>query len=140
MSRQDRIAEEVRTLARLDLQGLRAEWLKRYGAPPKLRSPRMLARILSWRLQAEHLGGLDSATRRTLTSSRVQPKAKMELQPGVRLVREWQGRRVEVQVIAQGVVYEGKTYGSLSEVARLVTGVRWNGPRFFGLRSDRSAA
>lgn len=140
MSREERLAEEVRALARLDLEGLRAEWRRRYDAPPKLRSAGLLARILSWRIQADQFGGIDPATRRVLINSKAPTRPKVEVQPGVRLIREWQGRRIEVQVVAQGVVYEGKTYASLSEVARLITGVRWNGPRFFGLRSQEGRA
>jgi len=55
---------------------------------------------------------------------------------GMRLAREWAGKRHEVVVIESGVVYEGVTYGSLSAVARHITGMNWNGPRFFGLRQE----
>jgi Protein of unknown function (DUF2924) len=57
-------------------------------------------------------------------------------QPGARLARDYAGRRHEVVVIEDGVVYDGNRYGSLSEVARIITGQRWNGPRFFGLRRE----
>lgn len=140
MSPDERITEEVRTLASLDLDGLRGEWRRRYGAPPKLKSPQLLARILAWRIQAEHFGGLEPAVRRVLTSGRLIGARKTVIQPGVRLVREWQGRRVEVEITEGGVVHEGHTYRSLSDAARAITGVRWNGPRFFGLRQEKDAA
>lgn len=58
------------------------------------------------------------------------------LTPGVRITREYRGRRCDVEVLADGFLYEGQAYDSLSEIAREITGVRWNGPRFFGLRKE----
>ena len=130
---QDRVEAEVARLAGLPLGGLREAWPARFGPVPKLRSPELLALMLSWRLQAEALGGLDAETRKLL--KRPPPKrAGPQLPPGARLVREWEGERHEVEVLDEGVSYRGDTYTSLSEVARTITGVRWNGPRFFGLR------
>jgi hypothetical protein len=57
------------------------------------------------------------------------------IKPGSVLVREWKGRSHRVMVQAEGFAYDGKTFGNLSEIAGLITGTRWNGPRFFGLRS-----
>lgn len=140
MSPAERITQEVRALAGLDLDGLREAWRRRYGAPPRLKSAPLLARILAWRIQAEHFGGLEPGLRRNLTSARLGGPRKTNLQPGVRLVREWQGRRVEVEITAEGVRHDGVTYRSLSEAARAITGVRWNGPRFFGLRQEKGAS
>lgn len=121
--------QEARRLETLDLAGLREVWRRRFGPPwPKHRSADLLRRLLAWRIQAEALGGLDRATRRTLLGS------GPVLSPGVRLTREWRGRLCDVEVIADGFLFEGKRYDSLSEVARQITGSRWNGPRFFGLR------
>jgi len=129
----DRVTAEVRALEALDLQGLRHEWKKRYGDPPKMRSRELLARLLAWRIQADAFGGLDAATIRMLTSDRpIAPKPLLE--PGARLSREWQGRRYEVEVVGHGFRYAGSDYRSLSHVAREITGTRWNGLRFFGLR------
>lgn len=129
----DTITEEVRALEALGLEGLRAEWRRRYGQPPLLRSPDLLRRNLAWRIQADAFGGLSEWSLRALRS-----KGPMHapIATGTRLAREWRGRRHEVEVAPTGVVYKGRTYASLSEVARLITGVRWNGPRFFGLRND----
>jgi hypothetical protein len=132
----DRITEEVRALEALDLHGLRDEWRKRYGQPPKMRSRELLARLLAWRILADAFGALDAATIRLLYSDRLPPP-KPRLDPGTRLAREWQGRRHEVDVLERGFRYAGQDYRSLSEVARIITGTRWNGLRFFGLREQR---
>jgi hypothetical protein len=131
---QDRLEAEVEALASLDLRGLREAWPLRFGLPPRLRSTDLLRRMLSWRLQAEALGGLDAETRRLLTRKAATRRGPL-LAPGTRVVREWQGERHEAEIVDEGVRYGGETYASLSEVARVITGVRWNGPRFFGLRA-----
>jgi len=128
-----RITAEVRALAALDLTGLRDEWRRRYGPPPRMRSKDLLARLLAWRIQAAAFGGLDAATIRLLNNEKSGPPP-IRLEPGTRLAREWQGRRHEVEVLERGFRYRAATYGSLSEVARAITGTRWNGLRFFGLR------
>lgn len=124
---------ELARLETLDLAGLRAEWERRHGEMPRLRSVDLLRRVLAWRCQAAALGDLDSATRRLLRQDRpVKPDG---LRPGKVLVREWLGVRYEVEVVDDGFVHDGKVWRSLSGVARHITGSRWNGPRFFGLRS-----
>jgi hypothetical protein len=127
-----RAADNVSELTAMTLAELRAEWQRRYGSPPRHRAADLLRRVLAWRIQADIHGGLDAPTRRMLEVE--QADVKISPMPGMRLVREWAGQRHEVVVIESGVVYEGCTYGSLSEVARRITGQRWNGPRFFGLR------
>lgn len=135
MKKTERITAEVRALEALDLHGLREEWRRRYGDPPKMRSRELLARLLAWRIQADAFGGLDAATIRLLKSDRLPPP-KPSLSPGIRLSREWQGRRHEVDVLEKGFRYGGADYRSLSEIARAITGTRWNGLRFFGLREQ----
>lgn len=127
-----RAAADVAALESMTLAELRAEWRRRYGPPPRHRAADLLRRVLAWRIQSDVHGGLDAPTRRMLEVE--QDQVKVSPTPGMRLAREWAGRRHEVVVIESGVVYEGCTYGSLSEVARHITGQRWNGPRFFGLR------
>lgn len=127
------VETEVERLAGLDLQGLREAWPERFGSPPRLRSPDLLRSRLAWRLQAETYGGLDPETRKLL-SKRTAPPRSPKLEPGARFVREWKGERHEAEITEEGVLYRGERYASLSEVARAITGVRWNGPRFFGLR------
>ena len=135
MKRAERITQEVRALEALDLHGLRDQWRKRYGEPPKMRSRELLARLLAWRIQAEAFGGLDATTIRLLKADRLPPP-KPELSPGSQLSREWQGRRHDVDVLEAGFRYAGADYRSLSEVARIITGTRGNGLRFFGLRES----
>jgi hypothetical protein len=133
MKKADRVTEEVRALEALDLHGLRDEWRKRYGEPPKMRSRELLARLLAWKIQSEAFGGLDAKTVRMITSESL-PSSRPTLSAGTRLDRDWQGQRYEVDVLENGFAYAGQTYRSLSEVARAITGTRWNGWRFFGLR------
>lgn len=124
----------------LSLEDLREIWRVRYGAPPALRSPELLQLMLAWRIQVESEQGLDRDIRLAL---RRPPAKRSGPQPvaGARLVREWQGRPHEVVVMSDGgFLYRGERFGSLSKVARRITGVRWNGPRFFGLRKDEVAA
>lgn len=127
-----KLARDVAALADMPLAGLRQEWGRRCGPVPRHRSAGLLRRVLAWRIQADVLGGLDAPTRRMLEKEaggiKVAPSA------GMRLAREWEGRRYEVVVLETGVLFEGRQFGSLSEVARHITGQRWNGPRFFGLR------
>ncbi|MGA0544123.1 DUF2924 domain-containing protein [Brevundimonas sp. VNH65] len=127
------------TLGDLGLEPLRAIWRDRFGAPPSIRSPEILALMLAWRLQAARDGGLDGELRRALrrASSAPSPTA---LTPGTRLVREWQGVRHEVVVEPDGRFrHQEELHRSLSQVARKITGSRWNGPRFFGLREGEGA-
>ncbi|HEY0958268.1 MAG TPA: DUF2924 domain-containing protein [Novosphingobium sp.] len=128
------LRDDIAALATMSLAGLREEWGRRYGAPPRHRSVDLLRRVLAWRMQADILGGFDAATRKLLEKEGggVLPAAVA----GTRLAREYGGRRHEVVVQDGAVVYEGRTFGSLSEVARHITGQRWNGPRFFGLRQE----
>ena len=130
----DKVSHEVAALVGMSLAELRLFWAERFGAPPTHRAPEMLRRVLAWRIQADAFGGLDAATIRVLNNERA-PLMVAE-QPGTRLARDYAGRRHEVVVIDDGVVYDGNRYGSLSEVARVITGQRWNGPRFFGLRRE----
>jgi hypothetical protein len=134
LKKAERITQEVRALAALDLAALRDSWRRHgYGEPPKMRSRELLARLLAWKIQADAFGGLDATTIRLLKSDGL-PAAKPLLQPGSRLARVWQGRRYEVQVLEHGFMLNSATYRSLSAVARVITGTRWNGLRFFGLR------
>ncbi|MEO6340996.1 MAG: DUF2924 domain-containing protein, partial [Caulobacteraceae bacterium] len=103
------------------------------GAPPKLRSVQFLQHMIAWRIQVEAFGGFDRKTRLALAASGTGPQ-RIKLEPGARLAREWKGIRHEVEVTREGFSHGGTIYNSLSEVAREITGSRWNGLRFFGLR------
>lgn len=131
VNRRQAKADTVQVTA-LSLSELREDWQTRFDAPPMHRAVDLLRRALAWRIQAEAYGGFDAATRRLL--SKDGTKLHTAPQPGMRLARDWAGRRHEVVVLDGRIIYEGQTFGSLSAVARHITGQRWNGPRFFGLR------
>lgn len=138
MSRDEKaVASEVERVGALDLAGLRQLWAKRYGKPPTLRSVSLLRLFLAWRIQAEAFGGLDRATRRQLQRKTNGEAEGLHLGIGARLTRTWQGRQIEVIVEAEGFRWDGRMFRSLSAVATAITGSRWNGPRFFGLRAER---
>jgi hypothetical protein len=97
--------------------------------------------MLAERIQSTQHGGMKQALRRRLeklstefTKGSVDPKVNKKLSPGTVLMRDWQGRRHSVMVTRDGFAHEGRTYRSLSEVARTITGTRWSGPAFFGLK------
>jgi len=133
------VAEEVRALARLDLEGLRAEWRRRYGPTPKARSPELVRLSLAWRIQADAFGGLDAVSRRRLRQARGAPARPDHLGVGARITREWRGVLYEVDRAADGFRWQGKVYASLSAVAQAITGVKRNGPQFFGLREAEAS-
>ncbi len=122
----------LRRLEDADLKQLRVEWEQRFGVAPRLRSADLLRRILAWRIQAAAEGGLDQVTRRLLAGGRSGPESM--LPEGTIISRDWKGTRHDVEVAEGGFVYRGEHWKSLSEIAREITGTRWNGPRFFGLR------
>lgn len=118
----------------LSLVELRALWAKHYGTAPTLRSPDLLRLILAWRLQTKIHGGLDRATRRKLKRTGPIFAEGLNLGPGTKLTRQWQGQAEEVTVEENGFRWKGDCYPSLSAVALAISGARSNGPKFFGLR------
>ena len=90
--------------------------------------------MLAWRIQAEALGGLDPQVRRRLKRSGPLENGGLSLGVGARIRREWRGGMVEVEVAEGGFRWEGRLYPSRSAAASAIAGVKWNGPRFFGLR------
>lgn len=129
------LTEEVRLIEAMDLDQLRTVWARRYGAPPALRSVPILSMLLAWRVQEDVLGGLDPGLRKVLARKGPVRAEGLDLGIGARLTRNWQGRRVEVVVEPDGFRWEGTLFPSLSAAATAIAGSRWNGPRFFGLRS-----
>jgi Protein of unknown function (DUF2924) len=132
-------------IARLDKLGLLSAWYAIIGTPPPAHCrAEFLRLVLAYRVQAQHLGGLTEATRRRLrrlAAGEVRPAdappPSQNLKPGTRLLREWQGRTHSVTVTENGFAYDGQDYRSLSQIARTITGTRWSGPLFFGLRGDK---
>src|ERR1700716_1850631 len=146
---------EIAHLCGLDLKGLRAQWQSVLQRPAPDHLPRhLLFAIIAYRVQADRFGDLDHETRQVLdrtvaeeagsvTSVRLAnfDQKRTKLSPGTVLVREWDRQSQRVMVMADGFAWNGQTYDSLSKVAFAITGTKWNGPRFFGLRDkeDRSA-
>ncbi len=129
----------------LTLKELRDLWRDELGSEaPPIRSPDFIRRLLAWRLQERASGGLDRHVARQLSDlgrayakdARRTPSPK--LKPGTVLGRRWKGIRHDVTVTREGYLYDGDNFAYLSEVARHITGTRWNGPRFFGLRRPTS--
>ncbi len=114
--------------------------------PPKAFGPDLLRRSIAHRIQEKAYGGLPLSHQRLLDqlvkSALAKPNGRLELprriKPGSELVRTWNRRTYRVMVLESGFAYDGKTFASLSEIASEITGTRWNGPRFFGLRSSSS--
>jgi hypothetical protein len=103
----------------------------------------LMARFLCWHIQEQGQGGLDPETAKHLDGLARGDKRganrPRRLKPGTVLLREYQGERHTVTVVANGYLWHETTYASLSTLARAITGTAWSGPRFFGLRSDAEA-
>lgn len=128
------VLDEVGALARFDLFELRENWERRFGPAPRFRSVELFRLMLAWRVQAEVSGGLDPAIRKALRSTGAVVAEGQDLGVGATLRRCWNGQEVVVTVVEGGFRWNEQTYKSLSAVASAITGSRWNGPRFFGLR------
>jgi len=127
---------DVGSLRQLSRQQLQQRWRDLHKAvPPAAFTPDLLARGIAWRLQEKAIGGLTTEARRLLRADEHGrgDAARPALRSGNRLVRRWRGRTYVVEVAKDGFFYGGAHYGSLSEIARAITGTRWSGPRFFGL-------
>ena len=148
-SDRETVAVEIARLRDLDIAQLRNRWQTVFGRRSPSQLPRhLLFRVLAYHLQADHLGDLDGECRRLLDRSESPEEAgrravdlsrrTAELRPGTVLGREWNGRMHRVAVLAENFAWNGKSYPSLSKVALAITGTRWNGPKFFGLRDKPS--
>jgi hypothetical protein len=141
------LGQRLDELPQLDRTALRELWREVFGniPHPGLRRE-ILIPILAYRLQERAHGGLKPSAQKRLKAlaedfingkkpgngATVQPRA------GTRVVREWQGKLHEVAVLENGFEYNGRTYRSLSKIAREITGTRWSGPAFFGMRKRES--
>jgi hypothetical protein len=144
----------IASLAELDPSQLCLQWRNHLGGAPPAHLPHwLLARVLAQRLQAAALGDLDRATLRMLrqtkgdgddsihrpfASREAATKDGVNLKAGALLVREWNGALQRVMVLEKGFAWNGKTYGSLSQIAKAMTGTSWNGHQFFGLRPAKA--
>ncbi|MCE8524010.1 DUF2924 domain-containing protein [Ruegeria pomeroyi] len=121
----------------MDRAALIAAWDEVLGTPvPKRLSSPFLRRYLAFEVQAKERGGLPKGFAANLAkAARDDPsRASPAVKPGGRLIREWNGATHVVDVIEGGFVWNGQRYASLSPIARAITGARWSGPRFFGLK------
>jgi len=143
----DQMNAAVAEIETADRKSLLDRWEQYFGRPaPSHIRENLLRRALAHEAQMLLTGASARAVRRRverLIKARPGPKRKViptiRLSPGVRLVREWRGEVHQVSVLAKGFEYRGLTYKSLSEIARLITGARWSGPLFFGLKETRDA-
>jgi hypothetical protein len=142
----DEISAKLEELPRFRTVKLRELWQELFAKPahPKLRRDLMIP-ILAYRIQEKAYGGLKLSTRKRLQrlAGDLERDPKAQLQPnrqlktGTKLLRQWQGERHAVTVVDGGFDYRNKRYGSLSEIARQITGTRWSGPLFFALKQPR---
>jgi hypothetical protein len=146
--RYDLSKEALSRLPELDIGELRQQWrgLYKAEAPPRL-SRELLVRAVAYRMQELTLGGLRPEPQRRLRqiaqdlkeTGTARKRARPELQPGTRLMRQWHGCIYEVLVLDDGFSWQGTRYRSLSAVARTITGTAWSGPLFFGVKPSRSS-
>jgi hypothetical protein len=134
------IEAEIDRIRSLGVDGLRMRWRLTFGSlPPAALTKDLIARMIAYQLQEDAFGGLDRATAKLLDAYARGDKARTDLprrlKPGTVLVREYQGERHTVTVVPDGFVWHETIYGSLSTIARAITGTAWNGPKFFGLRT-----
>jgi hypothetical protein len=137
------VIRQLNEIQRMPLPALRKKWVDLFGRDPGKLSKQYLIRRLSYRVQELIYGGLSGETREKLRAWAENPeqmtkkpvREKTNLQTGTRLLREWHGERYEVIVQESGFLFQGKTYRSLSAIARLITGRHCGGRRFFGLKA-----
>ena len=139
----DRLSERIAALPSLNKTQLLVIWAENFSKdpPPNLRKELMVP-ILAYRIQEKEFGGLSHSARRRLreiadsliTKKPSQERPDSDPQNGTRLLRMWRGEMHEVLATGNGYLYRGETYSSLSKIAREITGTRWSGPLFFGVR------
>ena len=140
------VEQQLAELPHLGREALQSRWETLFDHPAPTRVRRdLLRRVIAYRIQEQAYGGLKPATVRQLRrmaedlKSGCTPVASptASLRPGARLMREWNGDTHVVDVSPDGFTWRGKAYRSLSVIAREITGARWSGPRFFGLKDTR---
>lgn len=131
------LAATLASIGAMNIEQLRSCWRKTFASdPPAVFSKDLLARAISYRLQAAALGDLCASTARLLRSlGKPGVEAPRQVKVGSVIIREHQGVAHEVLVVPGGFCWQGRKFDSLSMIARKIAGTNWNGPRFFGLRS-----
>ncbi len=138
----EELAQGIKHLPALDVPALRQKWAALFGDDPSPNLGRaLLIRAIAYRLQEKALAGLKPSTQRVLeriadnrSKDASQYISQRRARAGTVLIREWRGVSHRVTVFDNDVVYRDRRYKSLSEVARTITGSRWSGPLFFGLK------
>jgi hypothetical protein len=133
---------QLAALSAMSPATVRAAWREAYRTAPPDITPELMARAVAARLQERRHGGLPSSVAREIARLTTRLRKTddvvaihdVRLKPGTRLVRGWHGRTVNVLVTADGFEFDGRQYSSLTRIAHEVTGTRWSGPRFFGLK------
>lgn len=143
------IVAQVAALPGMDAPELKRLWRQLYDSAPPPYNKAFLVRRLAYRIQELAYGGLPARTLARLDALADEEGARLSGKPrrrqadrpiaGTRLIREWQGIEHQVTVRIDGFEYQGRPYKSLSAIARAITGTRWNGPLFFGLRKSGGA-
>ncbi len=133
--RPDKLSILVAEIEALDRAGCLDRWWQVFGRPPpKYLSPLFMKRVLTWESQNMALGGVSARTTRRLQQIASGKTLPATAKPGSHLVREWNGRTYQVAVEDGGYVMDGKSWRSLSAIAKHITGAHWSGPRFFGVQ------
>jgi hypothetical protein len=157
MSRQEcdeaALEAEIGRLPDLGHDELRARWKSLFGhAAPKSLRRKFMARAVAYQMQVAEYGGLSAATRRRLREIAIAVRngdrsgvlGGVQIKPGSQLIRQWQNTTHTVMVLDDGFALDGRTYKSLSAVAKVITGTNWNGYAFFGIkravRGNKAAA
>ena len=136
----EKLEDELAALATMSSTQLREKWQRLTGRPIPKVSPSLLRLALGYELQASALGGLSRSTQQKLTQLAAAKTRTSGIQPGMRLVREWNGTIHLVLIGEDGIIrWNDREWRSLSEVARAITGTRWSGPAFFGLKKKVAA-
>jgi hypothetical protein len=159
-ARMNTIAAQITALQTMPAAQLAARYLELFGKAPRVRNAAWLRRQVAWKLQERELGGLSDRARLHLDelvarvdlplhdAERLRPRpqprpVRAETNTpmvGTVLTREWHGQQLRVEVLEDGVEWNGVRYGSLSACARAITGSAWNGRLFFGLTQRRTGA
>lgn len=136
-----KLDKDLAALPDMSASQLRERWEAMGDGDPPIVPASVLRPLLAQRLQERKHGGLPVIVRRELDrltsdgSSAAPARPRIELTPGTRLIREWNGQTISVDVLEDGFAFADRSWRSLSEIARHVTGAHWSGPRFFGLTS-----
>lgn len=141
------LQERLAALGTMSVSQLRAEWTRVFRKSPPDVSADILARSIAYRFQERALGGLTAAVRRQIKriAGQLDPSGSAtvevgtDLKSGTRLARDWHGKTHHVLVLDEGFLFDDLKYGSLSQIANVITGTRWSGPRFFGLVKRKTA-